>query len=207
MDGRRFDAWTQGLMPRLTSRRAALRGITWGALGMLAGRHLDIASAKKRKRKRKRKCKGDTKKCGKTCILKTQCCGGCAEEQTCCNGTCAECCSAADCPADATCEDGTCICPSGQSECSGSCVDLATDPANCGACGNVCSSGSCSSGNCSCTRNTDCPDGCSCGVRAQGGTVCREIGVLSEPCEVDSDCAEPGHFCLNNNFCTAPCRG
>jgi hypothetical protein len=189
MDGRRFDAWTQGLMPRLTSRRAALRGITWGAIGMLAGRHLDIASARKRKGKRKRKCKGDTKKCGKKCILKTQCC------------------SASDCAADAACENGACVCPSGETVCGGSCVDLATDHANCGACGNVCSSGSCSSGNCSCTRNTDCPDGCSCGVRAQGGTVCREIGVLSEPCEGDSDCVEPGDFCLNSNFCTAPCRG
>jgi hypothetical protein len=196
MDNRRFDSWVQEIAASHSSRRVALSGLVSALAGGLVARLTESASARKRKnrkkskkKKRKNACTGEQKRCGEACILQSQCC------------------SAADCPSDATCEDGACLCPSGQTECTGSCVDLASDSTNCGACGNVCSSGTCSSGNCSCTRNTDCPDGCSCGVRAQGGTVCREIGVLSEPCEVDSDCADPGDFCLNNNFCTAPCRG
>jgi hypothetical protein len=39
-------------------------------------------------------------------------------------------------------------CPSGTITCNGVCVDLLNDPANCGACGNVCSFGICVAGQC-----------------------------------------------------------
>ncbi|HEU4382059.1 MAG TPA: hypothetical protein VFR85_01050 [Anaeromyxobacteraceae bacterium] len=46
----------------------------------------------------------------------------------------------------AVCVDGACVCPPGTFDC-GICVDLATDPANCGRCGIVCT-GACSNGTC-----------------------------------------------------------
>jgi hypothetical protein len=39
-------------------------------------------------------------------------------------------------------------CPPGLADCGGACVDQATDPANCGRCGNACGSGVCSNGRC-----------------------------------------------------------
>jgi hypothetical protein len=51
-----------------------------------------------------------------------------------------------------TCASGVCTCPSGQSLCSNSCVNLTSNPANCGSCGyscfaeQVCSGGTCLDG-------------------------------------------------------------
>ncbi len=42
------------------------------------------------------------------------------------------------CAADQTCEQGTCLCPAGTTNCGGTCVDVATDARNCGRCGNRC---------------------------------------------------------------------
>jgi hypothetical protein len=44
---------------------------------------------------------------------------------------------------------GASACPAGQALCSGACRRIDIDPANCGACGNVCASGSCVDGLCS----------------------------------------------------------
>src|SRR5215203_5414934 len=44
---------------------------------------------------------------------------------------------------------GQCVCPSGQTDCSGACVDLNTDRSNCGKCGNQCPEGvGCEAGSC-----------------------------------------------------------
>ena len=43
------------------------------------------------------------------------------------------------------------VCPTGQTRCNGECVDLDTDPDNCGACGNACGAGEpCADGICHC---------------------------------------------------------
>jgi hypothetical protein len=53
------------------------------------------------------------------------------------------------CASGATCTNGTCQCPSGQNNCSGTCSDNLSDPMNCGGCGLRCESGdTCSSGFC-----------------------------------------------------------
>jgi hypothetical protein len=48
------------------------------------------------------------------------------------------------------CENGACVCPPGLSFCSASdaCIDLHTDPNNCGTCGNACSGVPCVRGTC-----------------------------------------------------------
>ncbi len=46
-----------------------------------------------------------------------------------------------------------CVCPAGLALCGTQCTNLATDPANCGACGNPCNGGTCgtpTAGRCSC---------------------------------------------------------
>ncbi|HSN91360.1 MAG TPA: MXAN_6577-like cysteine-rich protein [Anaeromyxobacteraceae bacterium] len=45
-------------------------------------------------------------------------------------------------------------CPVGEVGCGGACVSLATDAANCGACGNACGLGFCSDGSCTCAPGT-----------------------------------------------------
>lgn len=45
------------------------------------------------------------------------------------------------------CNGGVCTCPA--TTCSGACVDLQTDPSNCGTCGVVCDGGGCNAGKCS----------------------------------------------------------
>jgi hypothetical protein len=57
--------------------------------------------------------------------------------------------------ATATCAAGDCgfTCEDGLTECSGGCVDLDTDPANCGSCNNRCVSRACQNGAC-CTTGT-----------------------------------------------------
>ncbi|MCD6497802.1 MAG: hypothetical protein J7M25_05780, partial [Deltaproteobacteria bacterium] len=60
-------------------------------------------------------------------------------------------------------------CPEGQTDCDGTCVDLQSDDANCGRCGNICPEGTqCSNGRCIqpgdggvTDGNTD-PRGCGC---------------------------------------------
>ncbi len=68
-----------------------------------------------------------------------------------CGDACRQCCGDADCPMDKVCSAGVCElqCSSEQAECGDRCVDLATDPRNCGECRNdcgrdrVCSAGTC----------------------------------------------------------------
>jgi hypothetical protein len=92
-------------------------------------------------------CGGSTPNCSQGA-----CVGGCqgyCPERWCggdgCGGACA-------CPSGTYCEsDGWCYdnCSPGLTWCDSSCVDLSSDPYNCGACGNVCEPGFvCSSGAC-----------------------------------------------------------
>jgi hypothetical protein len=121
MDDNRFDAFVCSLDIAIP-RRGALVGALGTGLAALLTR-IGIETAEAKKRKRKKKCKGGKKKCGKKCIPK------------------ASCCKSADCPSGASCVNGGCVCPAGETDCEGTCADLATDGANCGSCGNGCASG------------------------------------------------------------------
>lgn len=204
MDANRFDVVTRSLS-KILSRRAAWGGVFASGLStVLAHWRTDGADAKKKKKK---KCKGNKQKCGKKCILKTECCGGCGE-QRCCDGICADCCDNADCPTGATCEAGFCVCGIGGTNCGDTCADLITDGANCGSCGNACATGSCVNGTCTCLTVDDCPEGCGCVERAEGGSACATTPETQESCDDDEDCPL-GAFCIDAGviqFCSGVCQ-
>jgi len=86
------------------------------------------------------------------------------------------------------CQSGDC-CPVGKSECGPVCVDLLTDPMNCGACANVCPSGqSCQGGVC-----VPPPDPVACGGPCPSGQQC-----------LNGNCTTPvtlGSCTLDSRFC------
>jgi hypothetical protein len=100
------------------------------------------------------------------------------------------------------CFDGMCVrrCPPGSTNCSSGCVDTAIDPFNCGACGNVCSTGLCVSGSCVCpTGLTNCHGTCAnlatdptncgtCGHVCAVGTACVNGVCVGVTCVTDADC-------------------
>ena len=87
--------------------------------------------------------------------------------------------------ADLDLDTGESPCPPGLTDCAGTCVDLQTDKANCGACGHWCSDGSCNNGRCE----------CSCG--GVGMTLCN-----TDPCECADTYANPKHCGTCFNACT-----
>jgi hypothetical protein len=219
MDSNRFDALTQRFFAG-PSRRGLLRTFLGSAVtgAGVASVGFPMADASKRKRKRKRKRKGKRKKkpstptcqagarlCGEECIPSGDCCtdDDCGA-QRCCNGTCAGCCDNAHCGAGETCVDGTCACPGEEEICGDVCIDLATDGANCGACGNECTSGTCVHGACACTSDADCPANCSlCRSRLQGGNACLDSFDGFGRCADDDDCPV-GSFCGDTGTALGP---
>jgi hypothetical protein len=182
VDADRFDALIQSLA--VPSRRAALHGLLGGGVAALLALLSTDDSAAKKCRKKKRKCQGK-------CIPKKHCC----KDSECADGR--------------VCTKGACACLGSQVICDDACVDLATDPAHCGVCDRVCSTGTCVHGACSCDGEDECPPGCpSCIDRVEGGGGCNAGSLnLSQPCQTDDDCAV-GSFCGVINvdpFCTNPC--
>jgi hypothetical protein len=175
MEESRFDTWTRRRFGLATGGAAV-------ALMGLAGRNGALA-----KKKKKKKCKGGKKKCGKKCILKTQCCVD------------------TDCPTGADCVSGTCVCPSGTTNCGDVCADLTTDGANCGACGNVCDTNGCVNGFCTCQVPQDC-NGCVCALRLEDAETACTGDITTQTCSVDADCPTRS-FCRDaiGGFCSEPC--
>jgi hypothetical protein len=103
-------------------------------------------------------CADNTVRCNGTCTdvsWDSSNCGDCgivcpAEAPFCVWGTCSFCpadlapCGNGCCPSGEICVDGVCQpgpgdpCPPGTALCGGQCVDIGSDPFNCGVCGNVC---------------------------------------------------------------------
>ena len=83
-------------------------------------------------------------------------------------------------------------CLTGSTQCGATCVELASDQLNCGACGNVCGAGDrCTTGTC-----TPIPFACPTGLTTCGGT-CRDVAV-------DHDhCGACGTSCTAAEFCEA----
>lgn len=89
--------------------------------------------------------------------------------------------------------------------CGAACVDLATDSANCGACGFVCESGACVNGACTCDASpSQCLSGCACAARIGGGKVCFKGGNNGIDCDSDDDCPFRS-LCFSINKCSVPC--
>jgi hypothetical protein len=194
MDEEHFDRVIRSLT-NPTARRSALAGCLSAILASALARFEDesVEAKKRRRRKRQKTCPTGTKTCGKTCIAVAECCGGCPADQQCCNGSCigsTECCG----------------CRAGQQCCAGTCTDLATDGANCGACGRSCADGGCVNGACTCNGGSSlCPgSGCACGGRLQGNPPACFGGVTNTPCDEDADCPL-GTFCLVDSRCSGPC--
>jgi hypothetical protein len=94
-------------------------------------------------------CVCDTTSCTAGCCNGTACVGTAGQSTAVCGASGAAC---AACLNGTTCQSGHCLCPTGLSSCSGSCVDEQKDLANCGACGKACGSNEkCASGACACS--------------------------------------------------------
>ncbi|MDB4928359.1 MAG: Tryptophan synthase alpha chain, partial [Myxococcaceae bacterium] len=100
-------------------------------------------------------------------------------------------------PADAGVTDmGPPACATGQVRCGGTCVDTATDRANCGACGTACGQAQlCTAGACA----LSCPTG-----QSACGTTCANLRTDLQNCGAcDRRCAA-GQVC-SDGACTATC--
>jgi hypothetical protein len=118
---------------------------------------------------------------------------GCETSLSTSNQNCGSCNFA--CPSNRTCSGGRCICTSNsncsssQTCCNGSCVDMRSDEANCGACGNVCATGStCCSSDCK-DLATDFDNCGSCGNRCDSSQ--------------DNRCTSGACRCANSDSCPA----
>jgi hypothetical protein len=135
------------------SRRDGLLLLAGGGLAALLTR-LDHGSARERQKhkKRRKKCKGNTQKCGKKCIPKSNCCTN------------------PDCGPGGACLDGACFCLSGFRTCQFACVpedEGCCNAPECEAGQNCLANDSCAT---ACTLgSTVCGGGCTCSVENMEG--------------------------------------
>jgi hypothetical protein len=123
--------------------------------------------------------------------------------QTCTNGKLNAC--VTTCTATQMCSSaGQCVCNAGLTLCNGACLDLQSDPKNCGACGDsTCFNNGmgCSAGQCVCTANT--PSGRSCTRPGQTRGTCWGgacvLPAFFSGCNTAADCVPggcTGGYCL-----------
>ncbi|MHB8416441.1 MAG: hypothetical protein ACYDCL_00085 [Myxococcales bacterium] len=95
------------------------------------------------------------------------------------------------CAQGASCSDGGCACPTGESACAGSppyCANLAQDPKNCASCGNSCGPGFVCDGGCLCPP---------------GELVCNSI--CTNPQTDPDNCGGCNGFCQSGLCCDGGC--
>ena len=206
MDDRRFDALVRGLAGG-ASRRRLLGTLVSGLLASVGQR----ADAK------------PCRKPGHWCTADTQCCNGACEEPGICrcdpgeelclhdkgaprcltpcpegqvfDGKCT-CVCAEDGSRPAV--DGMCPCPAGQERCFGGCVDILSNPDNCGACVNFCGLNQiCTGGVCSCPTSF-CGDLC-----LEAGAVCCDDSGGSSFCPAPFSCCGGG--CVDLQSSSSDC--
>ena len=114
---------------------------------------------------------------------------------------CANTCSGGKILNESTC---TCGCPTGQTDCGGTCVNLTSDTRNCGSCGNACgtTADDCINGQCTCGGGPRCTGGATC----QGGSCSGESGEFcyDRNCAAGEECCA-GYICYNSDthYCCA----
>ena len=119
----------------------------------------------------------------------------CPAGQTCVAGMCqgpATCTTAASCPAGQVCVAGVCqaACPPGFTKCNGTCVNLLSDAANCGACGLVCSGDKgCTAGAC---VSVVCPPGLT-----KCGKTCVDLKKDANNCGECRKRCRRGSYCID----------
>ena len=120
-------------------------------------------------------------------------------------------CGSKCCPQGAKCKRGKCKCKSGLKKCGKKCVNVATDPANCGSCGRACASGqTCANGQCTGGTTTQpvCGDG-----KAEGseicdgadlkGATCQSLGFLGGTLRCGPNCTYDFSTCTSPSCTTA----
>jgi hypothetical protein len=188
MDAERFERVVRTLTTS-PSRRQALGVLAAAFFGGQLGSAAPVSVAKGKKGKGKKRRKKRAPVCTAQCAGRI--CGddGCGGSCGTCGGVGAQCCN-------------------------GVCVDLLTDPANCGGCGRVCPSGGCHHGACTCPDGeSQCPDACICETNFQSTVfACRAIGAppsgATDCFGNDSNCAV-GSYCRTggSGICSNPCTG
>ncbi len=173
MDGQHFDELTRRMTTGASRRR--LLGLVTGLLGGAAITG-DVAALPQR-----------PGTCRPALV-------GCTHDRQCCSGTCEV---GRQLPRS---RRNRCACPDPLSNCHGSCVDTATDVANCGTCGTVCDNDEiCVSGICEpaldCTTydGSLAPTGGSwCMTTNEGGAALSHPCVRgqSTPCQTAADCVD-----------------
>ena len=101
------------------------------------------------------------------------------------------------CASGEVCSAGVCtlMCQTGQTNCSGSCVNTTTDRNNCGMCGNVCAAGRiCQGGTCV----LSCPSG-----QTACGSVCVNTVTDAANCGACGNTCTGGRVC-SNSMCVCP---
>jgi hypothetical protein len=197
LDGSQFDTLLRGLTTA-KSRRGAVLGLVGGAIGLL---RLTESEAKHKKKHKKKKSRGSPPAPPPTSPPSPPPPTGCQRQ---CQGK-----SCGDDGCGGSC--GPCVGATTQC-CNGACVDLATDPANCGLCGQACPSGECYRGSCTCPNNDAslCPNAsCICGQSKNdvpvGPYACRKPGEMTSGCTFGTDCPF-GSFCKQNtSHCSVSC--
>ena len=213
-----------------SSRRGVLAGLTSALLVASPQAFSDEHAVAKRKHRRKRKNKKkNKKKSSPPSVTCTPSCAGkvCGDDG--CGGTCGIACGGGK-----SCLGGSCLCPSGQEDCRGTCIpDTAAccTNADCAG-GQICDQFQCVTGRGTCPLGTDSCAGagvtcngdpfCVCLQSTAGETRCGKTGTATEcgSCDSDADCAEllpnvPGAFCIlgggtfcncdGAGFCLGPC--
>ena len=216
MDDASFDRLIRALSTG-TPRRQIVASALTTVMAFQAG---EVASAKGKRRK----CKKSHKKCGKTCIPKSQCCTNdeCGSGQSCnggacvctpqcagkscgpdgCGGSCGQCASGAQCDGNGRCPGCTRTCSGkscGPDGCGGTC-GTCTSPEVCngdGQCVIPCNA-PCSPGQC-CPTDLTCQDG-----------LCRACPATPNPCAVEVVCGRttaqsPLCFCVTSVDAVTTC--
>ena len=151
------------------------------------------------------------------------CSGGCKNKAT-DNNNCGSCGNV--CTGGRFCSNGSCVCPSGQSDCGGAgCRNLQNDASYCGSCSTSCvsqfgaSAGMCCSGSCK-NKQTDSNNCGSCGNVCTGGKFCSNGACVCPSGQTDcngicknlqtdaSNCGTCGNACpaSANTCCSGSCK-
>jgi hypothetical protein len=138
--------------------------------------------------------------CGAACGATSSCAAGaclpddcgaddCDPLSVCYQGLCTErACVGVSCPGGQACHGGTCGCKAGELQCTTPCANPKLDNANCGSCGNACSSGT------RCAASQCLPTSC-------GTTTCDPLSVCFQGGCVEASCV--GVACSGGKVCSA----